>query len=125
VAAALATIGILADGSVHNHCFSLAKRAADGLQTIADEFGIPMQVARFGSVFVPYFYTGPVETYTDLLDNDTQADVWFRTSMCENGIFMLPTAMKRNHVSAAHTTEDIDRTLDIARKVLRSFPGRA
>ncbi len=125
VAAALATIAILSDGSVHNHCFSLAKRAADGLQSIADELGIPMQIALFGSVFVPYFFKGPIESYTDLLNNDTQADVWFRTSMCDHGIFMLPTALKRNHVSAAHTAEDIDRTLEIARQVLRSFPARA
>jgi glutamate-1-semialdehyde 2,1-aminomutase len=83
-----------------------------------------MQVARFGSVFVPYFFTGPVESYTDLLHNDTQADVWFRRTMCEHGIFMLPTAIKRNHVSAAHTMADIDRTLEIARKVLRSLPAR-
>jgi glutamate-1-semialdehyde 2,1-aminomutase len=124
VAAALATIAILSDSSVHNHCFSLARRAADGLQTIADELGIPMQVALFGSVFVPYFFTGPIENYTDLLHNDTRADVWFRTTMCEHGIFMLPTALKRNHVSAAHTAEDIDRTLDIARQVLRSLPSR-
>ena len=125
VAAALATIAILEDGSVHRHCASLAKRAAEGIQSIADELGIEMQVIQFGSVFVPYFYQGPVETFTDLLKNDTQADVWFRRTMCEHGIFMLPTAIKRNHVSAAHTAADIDRTLEVARTVLRSKPSRA
>jgi glutamate-1-semialdehyde 2,1-aminomutase len=45
--------------------------------------------------------------------------------MCEQGIFMLPTAMKRNHVSAAHTTADIDRTLETARKVLHALPSRS
>jgi len=125
VAAALATIAILEDGAVHQHCFSLAKRAAEGIQSIADELGIPMQVATFGSVFVPYFFTGPVESYTDLLKNDTQSDIWFRRSMCEHGIFMLPTAIKRNHVSAAHTAADIDRTLETARQVLRSLPAHA
>lgn len=125
VAAALATIAILEDGSVHRHCAGLAKRAAEGIQGIANELGIEMQVIQFGSVFVPYFYQGPVETFTDLLKNDTQADVWFRRSMCEHGIFMLPTAIKRNHVSAAHTAADIDRTLEVARTVLRSMPSRA
>jgi glutamate-1-semialdehyde 2,1-aminomutase len=124
VSAALATIGILEDGSVHRHCFDLAKQAADGIQQIADEVGIPMQVAHFGSVFVPYFFTGPVESFTDLLKNDTQADVWFRRTMCDHGIFMLPTAIKRNHVSAAHTQADIDRTLETARKVLHSMPAQ-
>ena len=38
---------------------------------------------------------------------------------------MLPTALKRNHVSAAHTQADIDRTLEVARSVLRSLPSGA
>jgi glutamate-1-semialdehyde 2,1-aminomutase len=123
VAAALATIGVLeaGDGAVHKHCFDLAQQVGDGLQSIANELGIPMNVQRFGSVFVPYFMAGKTENYTDLLLNDTKRDVLFRTRMCEHGIFMLPTAMKRNHVSAAHTQADIDRTLETARMVLRGI----
>jgi glutamate-1-semialdehyde 2,1-aminomutase len=34
---------------------------------------------------------------------------------------MLPLALKRNHISAAHTEADIDRTLEAARDVLRSI----
>ena len=123
VAAALETIAVLADGTVHRHCFDLAQQAGDGIQAIADELGIPMQVARFGSVFVPYFMTGAVESYTDLLRNDTARDVWFRRTMCEHGIFMLPTALKRNHVSAAHTAADIALTLETARDILRAMPA--
>ena len=124
VTAALATIGILEDGAVHRHCFDLAQQAGDGIQQIADEFEIPMTVARFGSVFVPYFLTGPIESYTDLLRSDNAADVWFRKSMCDHGIFMLPTALKRNHVSASHTQADIDRTLETARTILRGYHAR-
>ncbi|MFO7171022.1 MAG: glutamate-1-semialdehyde 2,1-aminomutase [Chloroflexota bacterium] len=124
VAAALATIAELEDGSVHAHCFRLAERAAEGLRAIARELGIPMTVAQFGSVFVPYFIdpaSGPIERYEDLLRNDTARDVAFRTGMCERGIFMLPVALKRNHVSAAHSEADIDRTLEAAREVLRAL----
>jgi glutamate-1-semialdehyde 2,1-aminomutase len=35
----------------------------------------------------------------------------------------VPTALKRNHVSAAHTDADIDRTLELAREVLRELPA--
>lgn len=121
VAAALATIAELEDGSVHAHCFALAERAANGIQQIADELGIPMTVARFGSVFVPYFMEGPIVSYSDLLRNDDARDVRFRRAMCARGIFMLPVALKRNHVSAAHTSADVDRTLEAAREVLRKL----
>jgi glutamate-1-semialdehyde 2,1-aminomutase len=119
VAAALATIGDLEDGSVHTRTAALATQAADGLQKIADGLGVEMTVARFGSVFVPYFLSGPIRTYTDLLRNDDASDVAFRRGMCEQGILMLPTALKRNHVSAAHTARDVDRTLETAERVLR------
>lgn len=122
VAAALATIAELEGGEIHEHCFALAGQAAKGIEGIAREQGIPITVAQFGSVFVPYFMEGPIENYTDLLRNDTSRDIWFRQSMCERGIFMLPVALKRNHVSAAHSQADIDRTLETAREVLRELP---
>ncbi len=121
VQAALATIALLEDGSVHEHCFALAERAATGIEGIAAELGIPMTVKRFGSVFVPYFMEGGIGRYDDLLRNDDARDIAFRSGMCERGIFMIPTALKRNHVSAAHTEADIDRTLEAARKVLKGM----
>jgi len=121
VRAALATIAVLDDGTVHAHCFRLAERAAKGIEEIARECGIAITVARFGSVFVPYFLDGPILGYDDLLRNDTARDVAFRQGMCERGIFMIPTALKRNHVSAAHTDADIDRTLEVAREVLATI----
>jgi len=124
VSAALATIAELEDGTVHAHAARLARRAADGLAQLASEFGIPMTVAVFGSVFVPYFMDGAIESYTDLLRNDDAADVAFRRTMAERGVFMIPTALKRNHVSAAHTEGDIDRTLEVARDALRDLPTR-
>lgn len=118
-AAALATIGLLEDGTIHKRLFALAERAATGLEGIACDLGLTMTVARFGSVFVPYFMEGPIRNYRDLLRNDTARDVTFRQGMCERGIFMLPTAIKRNHISAAHTEADIDRTLETAWDVLK------
>ena len=118
VAAALATIERLDDGSVHERTARLARRLAEGLRDIARDKGIPMTVAQFGSVVTPYFYEGPVSTYTDLLANDNALDVQFRRSMCNGGVFMIPAALKRNHVSAAHTDDDITMTLEVAERVL-------
>jgi len=39
--------------------------------------------------------------------------------MIDRGFFLLPMALKRNHISAAHTQEDADRTLDAAEAVLK------
>ncbi len=122
--AALATIAELEDGTVHERIFRLGEKARRGLQEIADRLDISMTVAGYGSVFVPYFMTGAINRYADLLENNTEADTQFRSEMTRRGIFMLPMAMKRNHVSAAHTDADIDRTLNVAEDVLKDMIAR-
>ncbi len=122
VQAALATIAALADGSVHEHTFRLAERIDRGLTEIAEELGVELSVKRFGSVVVPYFMDAEISRYDDLLRNNDARDIAFRQGMCDRGIFMIPTALKRNHVSAAHTDADIDRTLETARSVMANLP---
>ena len=41
--------------------------------------------------------------------------------MLDRGFYMLPMALKRNHISAAHTEADIDRTLQAADEVLTAL----
>jgi glutamate-1-semialdehyde aminotransferase len=41
--------------------------------------------------------------------------------MMDRGIFMIPQANKRCHLSAAHTTEDIRYTVECAREVLENM----
>lgn len=120
-AAALATIAALEDGSVYERTFRLGDRMRAGLAEIGGRLGIEMTVAGFGSVFTPYFMSGQIDRYEDLLRNDTAMDVGFRSGMTERGIFMLPLPIKRNHISAAHTEADIDRTLETAEVVLKSL----
>ena len=119
--AALATITELEDETVYERLFRLGDKARRGLQDIADRLDVDMTVAGYGSVFVPYFMSGAITRYADLLRNNSEADVTFRTEMGKRGIFMLPMAMKRNHISAAHSEADIDLTLSAAEDVLRDM----
>ena len=69
-------------------------------------------------MFVTYFMNPPAENYSDLLRNDKGFFVEYRKRMIEKGIFMLPVNLKRNHVSSAHTVEDVRETLEKAREAL-------
>ncbi len=120
-AAALATIAALEDGTVHERTFRLGAKVRKELADMARRLGIPMVSAGFGSVFTPYFMDGEITAYDDLLRNDTARDIAFRQAMCDLGFYMLPLAMKRNHISAAHTEDDIDRMLDAAETVLKQM----
>jgi glutamate-1-semialdehyde 2,1-aminomutase len=120
VAAALATLAALEadEGALHRHLFALGERMRAGLQAIADRLAIPARAQSFGSIFVLYFTDREVRSFEDALENHATRYVAFRRGMIERGFSMPPLNLKRNHLTAAHTTEDVDRTLQAAEDVL-------
>jgi glutamate-1-semialdehyde 2,1-aminomutase len=121
-AAGIATITYLRDHpDFYERTHALGDRMRTGLGAIVTELGIPAVPAGFGGVFALYFAEGPIRGYRDLLRDNDEAYVAFHRRMTDRGFLMLPLALKRNHISAAHTEEDIDRTLEAARDVLKSI----
>ena len=118
-AAALATIGYLQEHpDFYERTFALGDRMRTGLAEIVTELDVEATVAGFGGVFVLYFAKPPALGYRDLMRNNDEAYVAFHRGMTERGFLMLPMSLKRNHISGAHTAEDVDRTLEAARDVL-------
>jgi glutamate-1-semialdehyde 2,1-aminomutase len=123
VEAALATIAALEDGSVHEHVFRLGARMRSGLQEIAARAGVPAVVGGFGSLFVLCFMDGPLRSYEDVLRNDTDLFLRYRRELVARGVFEMPESLGRSHISAAHTDDDIDRSLEAAEEALRAALG--
>ena len=69
-------------------------------------------MSGYGSVFVSYFLEGPVISYDDLLRNDVEMFVGYRSELVSRGVFELPLNLKRSHMSYAHTDADVDRLLE-------------
>jgi glutamate-1-semialdehyde 2,1-aminomutase len=116
--AALATIERLEEQEFYPRLFALGDRMRAGLGTIVSDLGITARVEGFGSVFVLYFLGGEARGYRDLLRNDDAAYLAFHRRMTDRGFLMLPLALKRNHISASHTENDVDQTLEAAAEVL-------
>ena len=124
VEAALATIGRLEDGRLHEHVFALGARMREGLAAIAGRAGIPAVVGGYGSLFVLCFMEGPLRSYEDVLRNDTGLFMRYRRELIARGVFEMPESLGRSHISAAHTEDDIDRSLEIAEEALRAALDR-
>jgi glutamate-1-semialdehyde 2,1-aminomutase len=124
VEAGLATIEQLEDGAVHEHVFRLGDRMRAGLQQVADEAGVAGVVGGFGSLFVLCFMEGSLDTYEDVLRNDSELFLRYRRELIRRGIFEMPENLGRSHITAAHTDDDVDRALDAAREALRAALGR-
>ena len=120
VEAGLATIEQLEDGRVHAHLFALGERMRSGLTQVAARVGVPAVVGGYGSLFVLCFMDGPLESYDDVLRNDNELFVRYRRELIARGVFEMPESLGRSHISAAHTEEDVDRSLEAAEGALRA-----
>jgi glutamate-1-semialdehyde 2,1-aminomutase len=120
LAAAQATIAQLEDGSLHRHVFRLGERMRDGLHEITARAGIPAVVTGYGSLYALLFMEGPVDSYDDVVRNDKDLVLRYRTELIARGVFEMPESYGRNHISASHTDEDIDRSLSAAEEALRA-----
>jgi len=121
MAAVLATVEVLETENVYEHIFSLGEQMRKGLQEINDELGIEACVTGFGSAFITYFMSPPIEQYSDMLRNDKEKFIAYRRGMIERGFFMMPTNLKRNVISFSHTEDEVEQTLKAAKEVLRNL----
>jgi glutamate-1-semialdehyde 2,1-aminomutase len=123
-AAAAATVGELARPGTYEHLFRLGERMRNGLREIAAGLPVPACVAGYGSVYVLYFTPEPPRTAGDLVHHDDELFVRYRQELIPHGVFETPMNLKRGHISASHTVQDIDATLDVASDVLKRLTAR-
>ncbi len=120
MAAALATIETLEREPVHEHIFALGERMREGLRQIAGELGVPVVVSGYGSLYAMLFMEGPLRSYDDVIRNDQEFFVAYRKELVRRGVLEMPENIGRNHISYSHTSDDIDRTLQISREALKA-----
>ena len=90
---------------------------SEGLVGLAREQGNPLQVIGDGPVLQTVFSDLPIRTHADGLKADNGAAQRFGIEMIRRGIFVSPGG--KLYLSQAHTIEDIDRTIEVARDALQ------
>lgn len=124
VAAAMATLEILMrdDGAVFRQLEARGARLAAGLADIFGECGVAARVSRIGSAFCVYFSDHvPVDWHDLMASHDFAFDQRYRRALIERGIYHFPLPCKQGSISAAHSDEDIARTLEVTRAVLHEL----
>jgi len=115
VAAALRTIEYLAENEnvVYPAVDALGARIEAGILEVLARRGVEGCVARQGSAFAFYFMDRPPRDLHDIIEkHDFKLDLAVRRGMIEEGVFFIPISTKQCSISAAHTRQDIDFTLE-------------
>jgi len=98
-----------------------ADRLVAGLRKAIAEAKVPAQVNATHSLATIFFTDQPVSDYKGAKQSDTKRYAHFFREMLDRNIFLAPSQFEAAFLSAAHTTEDIDRTIAAAAEVLREI----
>lgn len=92
-----------------------------GLKAEADAAGIPFTVDWQGGLFGFFFLPELPTNYPAVMRTDKAVFNRFFHGMLERGHYFAPALYEAGFMSAAHTSDDIDRTLDAARAVFKTL----
>ena len=119
--AGLATLSLLEGRGFYAALDEKAARLAEGLRSALAETGIPGEINVSGSLVTIFFNGAPVRDYSGAKKSDTVRFASFFREMLAQGILLPPSQFEALFVSAAHTDDDIDRTISAARTSLRGL----
>jgi glutamate-1-semialdehyde 2,1-aminomutase len=115
MAAGLATLKAIQAPGFYGALEAKATRLMDGLSNVMKAKGIPfcstVQGGMFGCVFSD---KAEMQTFDDVMAAGTERFTTFFNGMLDQGIYLAPSAFEAGFVSAAHTDEDIDATIEAA-----------
>ena len=77
-----------------------------------------MAVNQIGSLVSPFFTPSAVTTFVDAKGSDVGRYARYFKGMLERGIYLAPAQFEAMFVSAAHTRQDLARTLEAVDEAL-------
>lgn len=119
-AAGAKTLELLRDNPPYEHLEKICSRLAAGLQNAATEAGFKTQMQRVGSMMTLFFNEHPVTDWPTADQSDRKLFGEYFWSLVEQGVYMPCSQFEALFVSATHTDEDIDHTIQAAKNFFQS-----
>ena len=117
MSAGLAALQQLSTPGLYDQLYQRVDALVDGLQERANRAGVPMTTNRAGSMFGFFFTEDPeVTSYAQATQCNMEHFKAFYHAMLNEGVYLAPSAFEGGFMSAAHTEDDIEKTLQAAEK---------
>lgn len=99
----------------------ITSRLINGILAAGREHGHAVTGGNISGMFGFFFTEGPVNCFADASKSDTTKFAKWHRKMLERGVYLAPSQYEAGFTSLAHTEEDIDRTIAIAREVMKEL----
>ena len=120
MAAGIAQLKHLRDkkSEIYPRLEALSAKLVEGVAAAAKDAGVPLTFNRVGSMFTWFFTADPVTDWDSASKSDTAAFGRFFRGMLDAGFYLPPSQFEAAFLSAAHTEEDVQKTVDAAKASL-------
>ena len=106
---------------VYERLRETGRQVREALVGACNENGIPVQSCGDDTIFDVYFSEQPVRNYRDTLAADAGMMAKFNQGMLRQGI--LKSWPNKFYPSLAHTSEDVEKTVEAFRQVVPTLQG--
>ncbi len=120
MSAGIASLDLLAAPGFYETLEARSKRLGDGIAATLRETRAAASAVRIGSLLTLFFSREPATDYATAKMCDTKRFAGFFRGMLQRGVFLAPSQFEAMFVSAAHTDQDIDRTIAALRESLQA-----
>ena len=119
MSAGIATLKLLKQPGFYQNLEEKSRQLAEGITKAAKDAGYPIYSTRVGSKFCSFFTSGEVYDWPTASTCDTKAFAKYFLAMLDEGIYLAPSQFETGFVSAAHSDEDIKKTIAAAAKCFK------
>lgn len=115
--AGLAVLNKISEEGFHRELERKTSLLVSGIQAAADELGVSVATVSVGGMFGLFFSNQKqVSTFADVQKCDTEMFKLFFHYMLEEGVYLAPSAFEAGFTSQAHSDEDIEFTIAVAKR---------
>jgi glutamate-1-semialdehyde 2,1-aminomutase len=122
-ACGLATLREIAKPGFFDALGQRTRALVEGLVGAAREADIPLCGDSEGGMFGFFFHDHLPQDYATVMTTDKERFNRFFHGMLEQGVYLAPALYEAGFVSAAHSAQDIDQTLQAARQSFKALRG--
>ena len=113
--AGIETLTILLEENLTPKIIGKTSKLVDGIKKAAQATGIKIQTPQAGSMFGIFFSEHEVTNYDESAAANQEMFKKFFGAMLEQGIYLAPSQFETLFMSAVHTDEDIEKTIEAAK----------
>lgn len=112
MAAGIASLRMLKDNPPYERLNRLGKLLSTGINDVANQKGIALQVPQTGSMFCLFFSQNPVMNFEQALASEVDSFKKIFQSCLANGIYLPPSPYETCFISASHGEDEISKTIE-------------